>query len=474
MIYRDIAPRVRQAAPFLKYDRDPYLVVTDDGRLVWMLDAYTTTDRYPYAEPVRGIGNYIRNSVKATVDAYPRQRSPSTSPTPRIRSSAPTPRRSRACSGRSPRCPRTCRRTSATRRTSSRCRRKMYRDVPHGGSAGLLQQGRPLGHPAAAPGGPRQGDGAVLHGHAPARRAQGGVHPALALQPERARQHDRAPRRAIGSAPNYGRLIAYTLPEAEAGLRAPQHRRADQPGPGDLPADLPVEPAGQSRVLRGSALRDPHRRVADLRAAALPGRRARGRAAGAAPRGGRLRQPDRHGALPRGGARAHLRRARARRGAGRRGPPSARRRSGRRRPAAAIAPVVQRAWEAWQKGQEALRRGDWASLRTGAEAARGRPPTASGLEIARRGRRSAPSGLPRRPVAPVDIRRHSERQTRGGRRSSPERSDRRGPPPMLRFGRSGRGRCRGPRRRYWRSRPRGPAGSRSAWANASAIECTTQ
>jgi uncharacterized membrane protein (UPF0182 family) len=70
MIYRDIAPRVRQAAPFLRYDRDPYLVVADDGRLMWMLDAYTTTDRYPYAEPVRGIGNYIRNAVKVTVDAY--------------------------------------------------------------------------------------------------------------------------------------------------------------------------------------------------------------------------------------------------------------------------------------------------------------------------------------------------------------------------------------------------------------------
>src|SRR5262245_23566103 len=70
MIYRDVVPRVRQAAPFLKYDRDPYLVVTDDGHLVWMLDGYTVTDRYPYAEPVRGLGNYIRNSVKVTVDAY--------------------------------------------------------------------------------------------------------------------------------------------------------------------------------------------------------------------------------------------------------------------------------------------------------------------------------------------------------------------------------------------------------------------
>jgi len=70
MIYRDIVPRVRQAAPFLTYDHDPYLVVADDGRLMWMLDAYTTTDRYPYAEPVRGFGNYIRNAVKVAVDAY--------------------------------------------------------------------------------------------------------------------------------------------------------------------------------------------------------------------------------------------------------------------------------------------------------------------------------------------------------------------------------------------------------------------
>ncbi len=69
MIYRDIGARVRTAAPFLRFDRDPYLVVTEDGRLVWIADGYTTSDRYPYAQPVRGF-NYIRNSVKATVDAY--------------------------------------------------------------------------------------------------------------------------------------------------------------------------------------------------------------------------------------------------------------------------------------------------------------------------------------------------------------------------------------------------------------------
>jgi uncharacterized membrane protein (UPF0182 family) len=46
------------------------MVITEDGRLVWMLDGYTVTDRYPYSEPVAGVGNYVRNSVKATVDAY--------------------------------------------------------------------------------------------------------------------------------------------------------------------------------------------------------------------------------------------------------------------------------------------------------------------------------------------------------------------------------------------------------------------
>jgi len=70
MMYRMIGDRVRQVAPFFRYDRDPYMVVTDAGRLVWMLDGYTTTDRYPYSDPVRGMGNYIRNSVKVTIDAY--------------------------------------------------------------------------------------------------------------------------------------------------------------------------------------------------------------------------------------------------------------------------------------------------------------------------------------------------------------------------------------------------------------------
>jgi uncharacterized protein len=68
MLYRRIAERVERIAPFLEYDPDPYLTISG-GRLVWMQDVYTTSSRYPYSTQVRGI-NYIRNSVKVTIDAY--------------------------------------------------------------------------------------------------------------------------------------------------------------------------------------------------------------------------------------------------------------------------------------------------------------------------------------------------------------------------------------------------------------------
>jgi uncharacterized membrane protein (UPF0182 family) len=67
---RLIQDRIRQIAPFLRLDHDPYLVVSD-GRLVWVQDAYTVSDALPYSQRSRPEGiNYIRNSVKVTVDAY--------------------------------------------------------------------------------------------------------------------------------------------------------------------------------------------------------------------------------------------------------------------------------------------------------------------------------------------------------------------------------------------------------------------
>jgi uncharacterized membrane protein (UPF0182 family) len=75
LMIRDIKSRVETLAPFLKFDADPYPAVVN-GRTVWILDGYTTTDQYPYSEVENGQGgltdntNYVRNSVKATIDGY--------------------------------------------------------------------------------------------------------------------------------------------------------------------------------------------------------------------------------------------------------------------------------------------------------------------------------------------------------------------------------------------------------------------
>ncbi|MGI8477224.1 MAG: UPF0182 family membrane protein, partial [Thermomicrobiales bacterium] len=68
LLTRNIMDRVTKIAPFLEYDADPYMVIAD-GRLFWVIDAYTSTDRYPHATREGGV-NYLRNSVKVVVDAY--------------------------------------------------------------------------------------------------------------------------------------------------------------------------------------------------------------------------------------------------------------------------------------------------------------------------------------------------------------------------------------------------------------------
>jgi len=69
MLYRRISERVRRIAPFLNYDPDPYLAISGGG-LVWIQDAYTTSGSYPYSTPAANDLNYIRNSVKVTINAY--------------------------------------------------------------------------------------------------------------------------------------------------------------------------------------------------------------------------------------------------------------------------------------------------------------------------------------------------------------------------------------------------------------------
>lgn len=77
LINRNIIKRAKKAMPYLIYDEDPYTVVTDEGKIVWVLDAYTVSSKYPYSQyttiehdGIKEKINYIRNSVKVIIDAY--------------------------------------------------------------------------------------------------------------------------------------------------------------------------------------------------------------------------------------------------------------------------------------------------------------------------------------------------------------------------------------------------------------------
>ena len=71
LINRNVVQRVQQIAPFFTYDTDPY-IVNIEGKLYWILDAMTTTDKYPYSQPYSTTTpyNYIRNSVKVVVNTH--------------------------------------------------------------------------------------------------------------------------------------------------------------------------------------------------------------------------------------------------------------------------------------------------------------------------------------------------------------------------------------------------------------------
>ena len=67
---RNVMERATTAMPFLDFDNDPYLTISDSGELKWILDAYTTSDMYPYSQRTSDGTNYMRNSVKVVIDAY--------------------------------------------------------------------------------------------------------------------------------------------------------------------------------------------------------------------------------------------------------------------------------------------------------------------------------------------------------------------------------------------------------------------
>ena len=127
LMRRNIIERVRTLAPFLTFDPDPYIVVSDDGRLYWLIDGFTASDMYPYARHYR-LGddqvNYLRNSVKAMVDAYDGTVTFYVFDAERSDHRRLPRRCSRRCSSTARGCRRTCARTCATRSCCSRCRRR--------------------------------------------------------------------------------------------------------------------------------------------------------------------------------------------------------------------------------------------------------------------------------------------------------------------------------------------------------------
>ena len=180
LYHRNITDRVTTIAPFLRYDEDPYLVVSSDGRLFWIRDAYTTTTRYPYSAPSAGGINYIRNSVKVITDAYngttefyvsdPRD--------PLVQTLA------RAYPGLLRPLDVDARRPAAASPLSGNDFRDSggdVLDVPHDESRGVLQQGRSVADSGDRHRRQSAADAAVLHDHAAARGGARRVHPDAAV-----------------------------------------------------------------------------------------------------------------------------------------------------------------------------------------------------------------------------------------------------------------------------------------------------
>ena len=197
MIHRKMHDRLHELAGFLEWDNDPYLVITDAGRLVWIVDGYTTSEAHPYSRSVDvpdiGRVNYIRNAVKATVDAYDGEThmyvfAPDDPIIAAYQQLVPAavPGGGQDAGG-----------SAAARALSGDAVPGAggdLPDLPHAGSAIVLQQGRPVGPGAAYHGAERRsgtGD-ADLRGGDAARRgearvpADDSVYAAQQGQPDRA------------------------------------------------------------------------------------------------------------------------------------------------------------------------------------------------------------------------------------------------------------------------------------------------
>jgi uncharacterized membrane protein (UPF0182 family) len=223
LLHRQVSDRVRRLAPFLTLDPDPYLVIDDSGRLFWMIDAYTMTDRHPYSQTINVGGsavNYIRNSVKITVDAY---------------NGTPARRLSRALARAVLSAFRDARRPPAPHSLPSAHLQRPGRDLPnlpYAGPAGLLQQGGSVGRcQADSHAGGHALYRALLRDAAPARRETSGVRADASLHEPQPRQPHCLDRRAVRSRALRRDRV---LPPAQGAvdLRPATGAEPHRPGPG--------------------------------------------------------------------------------------------------------------------------------------------------------------------------------------------------------------------------------------------------
>ena len=303
MYHRQIEERVKKAAPFIQFDRDPYLVVRQDGSLVWIIDGYTTSNKFPYSEPVRGLGNYIRNSVKAVVDAY--------HGTLAFYLSEPDDPVIKTYATAFPGLFQPLSAMPADLKPHIRYPQGLFAIQARMFATYHMQDPQVFYNkedlwsiPRRMHGRSRARDRVLLHHHAPSRRKDRGVHPAVPLQSQQEGQHD-----CLDGGPLRRPALRQTdrlqLPEAEADLRSPPDRGPDRSGRIHLAAAQPVEPArlpGHPRKHVGH----PHRAVPALCPAPLS-RRREGLAAGAQACDRLDGEPDCHGREPGGIAGAALR-----------------------------------------------------------------------------------------------------------------------------------------------------------------------
>ena len=203
---RAIEERVREIAPFLAYDHDPYLV-SAEGRLVWVWDAYTVTDRYPNAQPLGGDSRFAGRELRAQQRQGRRgclRRDRSLLPgrtrradRRRLRPHLPGPlRAARRDAGGAAGAPPLSR---GPVRGAEPGFRLYHLPATDGGAINVLQPGRPLGDPGGRDHRRRPADGAVLRDHARPRRGLRRVRAHPADGAGGAAEHDRVGRGAHGS-----------------------------------------------------------------------------------------------------------------------------------------------------------------------------------------------------------------------------------------------------------------------------------